>query len=255
MNNYSDSQSSLLSIRTPLRRRNFLALAGATLLVPEGLLGKAVDYPTEVAGISLPRTRMCLDAYELVRSAAPPFLLNHSFRTYVFGALHVAHHKQPFNAETAFVASILHDVGLLANFASQSGTFEIDGAQRAEQLAQEHGASASETRALWNAIVMHDMRFSIALHQSGEATVLAAGAGADVIGPDEDIISSAAVREVVAAFPRLQFKNEFIALLIKHCQRKPGAQNGTWLEGFCRQHSTVPDSATEQAIRAAPFAE
>jgi hypothetical protein len=62
------------------------------------------------------------------------------------------------------------------------------------------------------------------------------------------------VRSVVASLPRLQFKQRFIALLTDHCVRKPGAQNGTWgLEGFCRAHSTVAPSATEQAIREAPF--
>lgn len=239
----------------PLRRRTFLAVASMALLLPKELLGNTIGYPAEVAGVQLPHTRMCLDAYELCRSAAPRFLVNHSVRTYVFGALYLTHRKQTFHAETAFVAAMLHDMGLLAPFASKSGTFEIDGAQRAEQFAESHGASAGEATAVWNAIVTHDMRLSVALHQSPEATVVAAGAGADVIGPDEHIIGARAIREVVEAFPRLQFKNKFVSLLTDHCRRKPGAQTGTWLEGFCRQHSTVPDSATEQAIRAAPFTE
>jgi len=173
----------------------------------------------------------------------------------VFGALHLAHQRRAFQAETAFVAALLHDVGLLAPFASKNGSFEIDGADRAERLAREHGAASAQSRAVWNAIVMHDMRYSIAAHQSPEAMLLAAGAGADVAGPDRDEISATALSEVVAAFPRLQFKNRFIELLSDHCRRKPGAQNGTWLDGFCRLHSAVPDSATEQTIRSAPFDE
>jgi hypothetical protein len=240
----------------PSGRRRFLLWASTSLLLPEQtLLAKPVDYPAQVAGIRLPRTSLCAAAYDLCRSAAPPFLLNHSLRTYLFGALHMAHQRQTFHAETAFVAAVLHDVGLLAPFASGTGSFEIDGAERAERLAREHGASSAEARAVWNAIVMHDMRSAIAAHQSPEAVVLAAGAGADVAGPDRDEIDAATMSEVVAAFPRLQFKNRFIDLLAEHCRRKPGAQNGTWLEGFCRLHSAVPDSATEQLIRAAPFDE
>ena len=237
-------------------RRSFIALASSTLALPvERLWGKSPDYAAEVAGIRLPRTARCVGAYELCRTVAPAFLLNHSLRTYVFGALHAAHHGQAFDAETAFVAAALHDLGLLQAFASPRGSFEVDGADRAERWAREHGAPEGEASKVWNAIVMHDMRFSIASHQSPEATLVAAGAGADVVGPDPAMIDDAKVREVVAAFPRLQFKTQFIALLADHCHRKPGAQTGTWLEGFCRGHSSVPDSGTEQAIRAAPFAE
>lgn len=241
-----------------LERRTFLALASAVLAAPwDCLIGKSADYPTEVAGISLPRTPLCQHAYVLCQSSAPAFLLNHSMRTYVFGALHAAHHQQRFDAEPAFVAATLHDLGLLKKFASETGSFEIDGADRAERLARDHGASVKESSTVWNAVVMHDMRFAVASHQSPEAVLVAAGAGADVIGPDEKMISAAAVRDVVAAFPRLQFKQEFIALLANHCDRKPSAQTGTWLEGFCRQHSRhgSADSRTEEAIRQAPFSE
>jgi hypothetical protein len=176
-------------------------------------------------------------------------------RTYVFGALHAAHHHQAFHAETAFISALLHDLGLLDTFSSKTAPFEIDGADRAERLVRTEGGPADEARAVWNAIVMHDMRFTIALHQSAEASLVAAGAGADVIGPDQDMISATAVRDVVATFPRLEFKRQFITLLVDHCRRKSGAQSGTWLEGFCRQHSAFPTSSTEQAILAAPFNE
>jgi HD superfamily phosphodiesterase len=152
-------------------RRSFIVLASSTLaLAVEGLWGKSPDYAPEVAGIRLPRTARCVGAYELCRTAAPAFLLNHSLRTYLFGALHAAHHGQAFDAETAFIAAILHDLGLLQTFASPQGSFEVDGADRAEHWAREHGAPEGEASKLWNAIVMHDMRFSIASHQSPEAT-------------------------------------------------------------------------------------
>jgi hypothetical protein len=240
-----------------LRRRDFLVVASAVLVSPwqASASPKSPGYPTEVADIKLPATPLCTKAYELCRSSTPRFLLNHSMRTYLFGALHAAHHHQEFNAEEAFTAAVLHDLGLVPSFASKEASFEIDGANRADQFSREQGASVAESNTIWNAIVMHDMRFAIPSHQSPEATLVAAGAGADVIGPDEGMFDRAAVAEVVAAFPRLKFKQQFIALLANHCERKPGAQTGTWLEGFCRQHSSVPSSGTENAILNAPFAE
>jgi len=238
------------------RRRILFGLASVALAVPlRGLSAPAQDYPAEVAGVRLPRTPLCRRAYALCRSAAPAFLVNHSLRTYLFGAFHAAHQGYSFDTEAAFVAASLNDLGLLTSYATKEGSFEIDGADAAERLVREQGGSAAEAATVWNAIVMHDMHFAIASHQSPEAALVAAGAGADVIGPDEKEITAAAVREVVAAFPRLRFKAEFIALLTHHCERKPGVQNGTWLEGFCRQHSTVPPNRTERAIRDAPFAE
>jgi hypothetical protein len=196
-----------------------------------------------------------MKSHALCRSAAPAFLVNHSLRTYVFGALYVSHQGQRFDAETAFVAAMLHDMGLLQEFSTPQTPFEIDGANRAESLVRESGGAPVEANKVWQAIALHDTRDAIPRHESPEATLVAAGAGADVGGPEEDIISAATVRSVVAALPRLQFKERFIALLTDHCVRKPGSQRATWLEGFCGAHSTVPASATEQAILAARFDE
>jgi len=238
-------------------RRALLKLAASAAVLPWSLLRAApVPYPSEVAGIALPRTRLAAAAYELCRSSAPAFLLNHSMRTYLFGALQSAHGPRGFEAESAFVAAALHDLGLLPAFASRAGSFEIDGADRAERLVREQGDPPGEGARVWNAIVMHDMRFAVASHQSPEAMLVAAGAGADVVGPDDPAVGPAQLREVLAAFPRLDFKRQFTALLADHCARKPGAQSGTWLESFCREHTPNPSrSDLEEAIRRAPFAE
>ena len=138
-----------------------------------------------------------------------------------------------------------------------SAAVTIDLANRAESVAREFGARLVEARSIWNAIVMHDMDFAIAEHESPEAMVVAAGAGADFDGhnPEGEVISPAMTHIVVNAIPRLQFKQRFIALLADHCGRKPGVQNGTWLEGFCRAHSNVAPDGTEEAARSAPFDE
>jgi hypothetical protein len=236
-------------------RRTFLAAWALLTLGWEKSFADQPTYPTSVAGVALPRTPLCTKAYALCRTKAPDFLLNHSARTYLFGALHAAHHGQVFDPESAFVAALMHDFGLLHQYASKSNSFEIDGAREAERFAREQGASAAEAKVIWNAIVMHDMRFAIASHESAEATLVAAGAGADVMGPDEAMFDPARVQEVLQAYPRLQFKKQFTALLVNHCSRKPGSQIGTWLEGFCQQHSPAMPSGTEQGIRDAPFTE
>lgn len=86
--------------------------------------------------------------------------------------------------------------------------------------------------------------------------LVAMGAGCDVDGPDENAIEARQIKEIVAAFPRLQFKQRFTALAVDHCKRKPLSQRGTWLEGLCREQ--VPSAWTdtvEREIADAPFSE
>jgi hypothetical protein len=223
-------------------------LAKAVRAEPSGLGGGS---PTEVAGIQIPRTALALQAAALARSACPPFLYNHCVRSYLLGALSMQAQHTAF--EIAFVAAALHDLGLLPRFASARGSFEVDGADRAERLMHDLGRSPEDGRRVWNAIVAHDMSSTYAEHQSPEAVLVNAGAGADVVGPGE--LDARAVAEVIGAFPRLEFKTRFTALLVDHCRRKPTSEIG-WLDGLCR--GTAPNASrpsVKQEILDAPYRE
>lgn len=222
----------------PLSRRQFSALTVLALLSPSELVAASrnVSLPSEVAGIRIPRSPVSLQAARWSQNACPDFLFNHSMRTYVFGALALRRQHIAFNADIAFTAAALHDVGLLANYASSSQSFEIDGADAAEKLGRQAGLAAGDADAVWHSVALHDGRFALARRAGPEAMLVALGAGSDVDGPDlmtED--ERRQLIEVVAAFPRLQFKQRFTALLIGHCKRKPTSQRGTWLEGLCRE--------------------
>jgi hypothetical protein len=85
---------------------------------------------------------------------------------------------------------MLHDIGLLKEFSTPQTPFEIDGANRAENLVRESGGACVEANKVWQAIALHDIHDSIPQHASPEATLVAAGAGADVGGPEENIVSA-----------------------------------------------------------------
>jgi hypothetical protein len=224
-------------------------------------LSLALDYssatlPSSVAGIEIPRSQVARAAAALSRHACPEVLFNHCMRTFLFGALHEHHHGRTYNADAAFVAAALHDLGLLKTYETAEKPFEIDSANAAEQLALENGLSPGVAKLIWNAAVMHDMRWAVVEKQNPTVELVAAGASADVVGPDEDMIAPAATAEVLKAFPRLGFKVEFAQLLTEHCKRKPLSQLGTWLDGYCR--AAVPGAAFPDPtapIRSAPFAE
>lgn len=241
---------------TPLVTRR--ALVGAMVAwVCAPHLGRAsAELPSEVAGISLPRSPLALRAATFARENYPTFLFNHCMRTYLFGAVAMQHHRGTYDVDNAFVAASLHDLGLLQAFATEQGSFEIDGADRAARLARESGASVRNSQDIWHAVALHDARFAFVEHQNGTAMLVALGAGSDVLGPDSDMIDARRSAEIVTAFPRLAFKKQFTELLMDHCRRKPLSQRGTWLEGLCRE--TSPSAWTGKladAIAAAPFAE
>lgn len=236
-------------------------MAGAAALLPRDALaaiaGPSVPLlPTEVAGITLPRSRLALNAAALARQGCPEFLFNHCMRTFLFGALLLQQRRLAYRADDAFVASALHDLGLLPSFESARGSFEIDGAAAAEKFVLGQRRSAGEADRVWHAVQMHDGPWALTARQGPEAMLVALGAGADVYGLDPGELENGQVNEVLAAFPRRRFKQRFTALLIAHCRRKPDSQRATWLEGVCRAHAPDTQQPTvEQHIAAAAFPE
>ena len=228
----------------------------AAAQLPEPLYAAPPSLPSEVAGIKLPTSSIARTAARFSRKHYPDYLFNHCMRTFLFGAIALQKQGRAYKADKAFAAAALHDLGLLEEFESHSGSFEIDGANQAEQLMLHSGLSPAQADIIWHAIALHDVRFALTRRQGPEAMLVAIGAGSDVDGPDPENIDAARTAEIVAAFPRLQFKERFTALTIEHCKRKPLSQRGTWLEGLCREQAPSAWTDTvEQEIAAAPFAE
>jgi hypothetical protein len=233
--------------------------AGAALLAHPAFAraaGTSPDLPAEVAGVVIPRSGLARRAAGYARDACPEFLFNHCLRTYVFGTLLLKAKPGSYRADDALVAALLHDLGLLPGFASARGSFEIDGADAAEAFMRTHGASTRDADIVWHAVEMHDGKWALTRRQGPEAMLVALGAGADVDGLDPGAIDDKRVAETLEAFPRLQFKRQFTALLTDHCRRKPTSQRATWLEGLCREQAPQAWGETvEQGIEAAQFPE
>jgi hypothetical protein len=242
-------------------RRSFCAAALSLGALPWALKGYAADatpaLPTEVAGVAIPRSPAATRAAALAWQSCPDYLFNHCMRTFLIGALAIQKRALKYNADDAFIAAALHDLGLLPAFASKSQSFEIDGANAAEKFARDNGLTAAEADIVWHGVAFHDVRFSITRRAGPEAMLVAYGAAGDVDGPDLSTDEEKRqIAEVVAAFPRLQFKKRFTTLVIDHCKRKPTSQSGTWLEGLCREQ--VPgawNDTVEKEIMAAPYSE
>jgi hypothetical protein len=200
-----------------------------------------------VAGITLPDSALAVAAADLASAACPAFLFNHCMRTFIFGSLLAERDRISYDAEMMFVAASLHDLGLTRTYATADRPFEMDGADAARGFLLSRGVTEARTEMVWNAIAMHTS--ALVEHQAPQVGLVGEGAGADVFGSQLSSLPRDRVWTVWSAFPRLSFNTEFRDLLVDHCHRKPFAQQGTWLDGFCRLHNaSVPYPDLEKRL-------
>jgi hypothetical protein len=242
--------------------RRFFLLGGAGALISLGLLQRLAlaaqnetpGLPDAIAGIRLPLSGTAAAAASLARAACPPFLFYHSVRTYVFGALLAKLRAVEFDQEAIFIASCLHDLGLLERYQSADEPFELDGAQAAREFLASRGVDPKKIELICEAIAYHTS--PLASLRPPQVSLVGVGAGADVFGSGLSTLPPARIDEVVSALPRMNFKSEFRRSLIAYCTKKPRAQVGTWTDAFCRSH--VPDyhfPSIDERLANSPFAQ
>jgi hypothetical protein len=200
----------------------------------------------------IPDTSIARAAADLAAGACPDFLFNHCVRTFLFGALITRNHAVQYDAETAFVASALHDLGLIERYSSKDEPFEIDGADAAKRFLRQRGFPVAKAEVVWDAIAMHTSALSD--RKGPEVALVGVGAGTDVFGGQLHTLAPDSVSAVLTAFPRLHFNAGFERILLDYCQRKPLAQSGTWTDELCRSHVRgVAFPSIEHELMASPF--
>jgi len=207
-----------------------------------------------VAGIAIPDSKLAAEATELAREASSPMLFNHVMRSYFFGELIATRRGIRHDVELVYLATVLHDLGLTAKFEGPL-RFEVDGANAAREFLKARGVPAEKTALVWDAIALHSTP-GIALHKEPEVVVAALGIGLDVPGFGADEVAPSALTQVVAAYPRLKFKAEFMNDLIAITKRKPQVTFGSFLVDVGYRH--VPAFSCPNfcdLMAGAPFAE
>lgn len=137
-----------------------------------------------------------------------PALLNHSYRTYAFGAALGALENLEFDREVLFAAALLHDTGLPT--AVPNVDFTLASARIARDVAEDVGLSSAATQTMRTAITLHHSP-NVTLAHGAVAYLLSAGAGLDVVGLRSWQLPPDLLGSVVKAHPRLGFKREFAA--------------------------------------------
>jgi len=179
-------------------------------------------------------------AEALARRRLSPALLNHSYRTYAFGAALGELEHLDVDREVLFAAALLHDVGLPTPVPKVD--FTRASARVAREVAEEVGLSTAATDILRTAITLHHSP-GVTLAHGPVAYLLSAGAGLDVVGLRSWQLPPDLLDAVVAAHPRLGFKREFSAAFRTEAARVPDGR-----ARFLRRYG-----AFDLAIKTAPF--
>jgi hypothetical protein len=178
-----------------------------------------LDHALSRLGMPVPESALARRARELIADVAAPFLVNHSVRSYAWAVELARHDRLEFDPEILYVSAMLHDVGLVPPY-DLGGCYEVDGAIVAERLVGEAGESEARARAIYDVIALHDDE-SLPPDPAPEVVLLWDSAGTDVTGHRFADVRPAIIPGLLAAYPRLDFKRGFAALIVDQASRKP----------------------------------
>jgi HD superfamily phosphodiesterase len=176
--------------------------------------------------IAVPDSRLARDATELIRSIEPDLLYNHSLRVYSFGALQGERRGLHYDPELLYIGAMFHDIGLVEGHRSAHDRFEVDGANAAWQFLVEHGVTGDALRIVWDSIALHTTP-GIPQHKEPEVALVTAGVELDVLGFGYDDIPTEDREAVLAAYPRVDFKESIIQAFAEGMAHRPETVFGT----------------------------
>lgn len=130
----------------------------------------------------------------------PTSVAAHSFRTWWYGLLLAQRDGLRPDPELAYVAALLHDVGLAAAVPGED--FTLRSAERARQVLHEHGVSAADVLAVRDAISVHTLPGVTPERDGVLGTYLQAGAMLDLAGLRACDVPTEAVRTITERHPR-----------------------------------------------------
>jgi hypothetical protein len=176
--------------------------------------------PRQVAGISIPDSALAAEATELVRDTESQLLFDHSLRVYLFGALQGRRLGLKYDPEMLYMGAIFHDMGLTEKYRSPDERFEVDGANTARRFLEQHRVPEAEIDVVWDAIALHTTP-GIPKWKKPVVALVTAGVELDVLGLGYDDVSAEAREQVLAAFPRVDFKRRIVEAFADGIKHKP----------------------------------
>jgi HD superfamily phosphodiesterase len=175
----------------------------------------------DLAGISIPDSKLAHEIAELVRDTESPLLFHHSSRVYYWGALAGKRRGLKFDPELLYAGAMFHDMGLTHQHSSAHERFEVDGANAARDFLRSRAIAHADIETVWTSIALHTTP-GIPQHMHPVVALVTAGVEMDVLGLAYSEYSDAEREAVVHAHPRTEhFKEEIIQAFYDGIKHKP----------------------------------
>jgi len=178
------------------------------------------------SALAVPDSSIARDATDILREYSTDLLFNHSMRVCLFAAEQGRQQKLRFDPELLYVAAAFHDLGLIKKFSSPNERFEVDGANAARQFLTAHHVPEEEVQTVWEAIALHTTP-GVTPYMQPEVALLHSGVGLDAVGRGFDQFPAELRDKIVAAYPRIRFKDGIVQALFEGNAHKPGTTYGT----------------------------
>jgi hypothetical protein len=182
-----------------------------------------INLPVHInlAGITVPDSKLAREITELVRDTETPLLFHHSSRVYYWGAMAGKRRGLRFDPELLYAGAMFHDMGLTHQHSSAEERFEVDGANAARDFLRSHGIAQGDIDTVWTAIALHTTP-GIPQHMHPVVALVTAGVEMDVLGLAYSEFSDAEREAVVHAHPRsAHFKEGIIQAFYDGIKHKP----------------------------------
>ncbi len=196
---------------------------------------KEIDMTTTSITNVIPDTKLAREAHDILREFSTDLLYNHSNRVYLFASEQGRQQQLRFDAELLYVSAAFHDMGLLSEYSSEAERFEVDGANAARQFLTAHGIAAETAQTAWEAIALHTTP-GITQYMKPEVALLFTGVGLDVLGEGFDAFPEALREQIVAEYPRENFKEGIVTAFFGGFAHKPASTWGTVKADVCERY-------------------
>ena len=192
----------------------------------------SVNRIKSIAEITIPDSSIAIQATELLLEHGTEFIYNHSLRVFVFASLNGKRNALQYDPELLYVSSVFHDLGLVPHYSSPDLRFEVDGANAAREFLKSHGLPKESLQLVWDTIALHTT-IGIAEHKEAEVALMYSGVGLDVMGEGYENLSEANRKEIIAAFPRNNFKQNIIPTFFSGFEHKTETTFGNIKADVC----------------------
>jgi hypothetical protein len=189
----------------------------------------------DLDAISIPDSALAKKAEQYAAELSPETLLNHCYRTYLWGSLLAQCDKTKLDdPELLYVASLLHDLGVTDCHFGQdqrAHCFAVEGGFAAEAFLLEKGLDRDKAERVAEAIILH-INPLVEAEYGEMARYLSAGAWCDMQSYRTSDIPVATARRVLTRYPGLDIVPQFSQFVLREVALRPHSRAAATMEAM-----------------------